>query len=143
MVVRLLRGYTAARGPADVTLLEQVRLVDVLDRVARLAEGSSERLGADRAPLVILDDDVEEAAVHFVEASRVDLEPGGGLFDDRDVDLPGPEDVGVVADAPKRRLATRGVPRERSAIASAARGSIGVSSIRALRVTMRARSSGG
>ena len=69
-----LRGRAAARRALDQAALEQVRLVDVLDRVLLLADRDRERREPDRAAAELLADRAQDLAVEAVEALVVDLE---------------------------------------------------------------------
>ena len=79
--------------------LQQVGLVDVLDRVGLLADGDGERGEPDRPAAELRADDVEDLAVEPVQALVVDLEQVergvGGLGGDH----AGGADLGVVAHA--------------------------------------------
>src|SRR5688572_12630796 len=72
--VRRRRRHPAARGALEQPLLEQVRLVDVLDRVLLLADRRAERRQADGAAVEARADRMEDLAVQAVEAEVVDLE---------------------------------------------------------------------
>src|SRR5262245_60931505 len=74
VLVRALRRHAAARRAVEVALLDQERLVDVLDRAAILADRGGERVQPDGSPAVFLDERTQERAVHAVEAGLVDLE---------------------------------------------------------------------
>jgi hypothetical protein len=82
-----VRGqHAAARRALNEAALDQKRLDDVLDRVARLRERRGNRLDADRAAAIVLGDQREIAAVHRVEPGGVDFEMaeravGDGAFD--------------------------------------------------------------
>ena len=78
-----LRDHAAARGALDEAELEQVRLVDVLDRVRLLAERDGERREPDRAAVELLDDRAQEVAVDPLEPELVDLEQLERLARDR------------------------------------------------------------
>ena len=69
-----LRDHTPARGALEEAELEQVRLVDVLDRVGLLAERDGERGEADRATFELVRDRPEQLAVRALETLGVDLE---------------------------------------------------------------------
>src|SRR5919202_1791330 len=62
-----LRDRPAARRPLDEPELEQVRLVDVLDRVGLLAERHGKGRQPDRSALELLGDRAEERAVGALE----------------------------------------------------------------------------
>ena len=69
-----LRDRAAARRALDEAELQQVRLVDVLDRVLLLAERRRERRQADRAAVELARDRAQQLARLAVEALLVDLE---------------------------------------------------------------------
>ena len=74
-----MRVGAPGRGPAprralDQPALEQVGLVDVLDRVLLLADRDRQRRQADRAAAELLADRAQDLAVEAVEALVVDLE---------------------------------------------------------------------
>ena len=72
----------AAGGPLEETELEQVRLVDVLDRVRLLAQRDRQRGKPDRAAVEALDDGAQQLAIDRLEATLVDLEQLEGLAGD-------------------------------------------------------------
>src|SRR5918912_3068268 len=63
----------AARRALDEPELEEVRLVDVLDRLLLLAEGDGERREPHRPAAELDRDRLEQLAVGALEADRVDL----------------------------------------------------------------------
>src|SRR5690348_11015949 len=68
------RDRAAARRALDEAELQEVRLVDVLDRLLLLTERRGERAEADRPAVELHGDRVQEVARLAVEALRVDLE---------------------------------------------------------------------
>src|SRR6185312_3986624 len=64
----------AARRALQEALLDQVRLDDVLERVARLRQRRGDRVDADRAAAIVERDGREIAPVHRVEAARIDFQ---------------------------------------------------------------------
>ena len=89
----------AARRAVDEAELDEVRLVDVLDGVARLADGSGECVEADGAARELLDHRAQHAAVGVVEAGLVDFEHAQGLVGDGVRDDAGALDLSDVAHA--------------------------------------------
>src|SRR5262245_32960048 len=63
-----------ARGALHEALLDQERLDDLLDGVARLGQRRRDSLDADRAAAVVFRDHGQIAPVHGVEPGGVDLE---------------------------------------------------------------------
>ena len=63
----------AARGAGQVAELHQVGLAEVLQRDALLAQRGGQRVKADRAAAVQLDDRAQHAAVELVQALRVNV----------------------------------------------------------------------
>src|SRR5687767_4186967 len=92
-------GDASSRGALDQAALQQVRLVDVLDRVACLTQGYRERPHSDRPSLELVDDETKVVAVGAVQAQVVHalhLQGGvGGLL----VYSAVADDLGVVAHA--------------------------------------------
>src|ERR671936_1570562 len=66
-------NHPAARRALDEAELEEVRLVDVLDRLLLLAEGDRERGEPDRPAAELDRDRFEQVAVGALEADPVDL----------------------------------------------------------------------
>src|SRR5690349_6008342 len=91
----------AARRPLQKTLLDQKWLDDLLDGIARLGQRGGERLNADRTAAVVLGDGREVAAVHRVEACRIDLELEQRAVGELAVDLVNLSGVSEVAHAPQ------------------------------------------
>ena len=83
----------------DEAELDEVGLVDVLDGVARLADGGGEGVEADGAARELLDHRAQHAAVGVVEAGLVDLEHAQGLVGDLIRDGAGALDLGDIAHA--------------------------------------------
>ena len=82
-----VRGHAApARGALEEAALEQVGLVDVLDRVGLLLDGHGQRREPDRAAAELAADDAEDLAVQPVQALVVDLEQVQGAGGDPGVD---------------------------------------------------------
>ena len=90
-----------ARRALEEAELEQVRLVDVLDRVGLLAERDGERREADRAAAELLGDRRQQLAVDALEPAAVDLEQLERLAGDVVRDLAGVAHLGDVAHAPQ------------------------------------------
>ena len=93
-------GHTAATGRAGQhTHLHQVRLADVLQGDALLAQGCGQRLQTDGAAAVHLNDGAQDTAVQLVQTQLVNVHPlaggDGGLLVNCAVALHG----GKVADA--------------------------------------------
>src|SRR5262245_55862548 len=75
------RGHAAALRALEEAFHDEERLVDVLERVGLLAHHDGECRHADRAAVVLLDEGGEQAAVHLVEAARVDVEEAERALD--------------------------------------------------------------
>src|SRR6516225_7744803 len=67
--------HAAARRALHETFLDQVRLDDLFDDVALLAERRRDRLEPDRTARIIFADAAQIAPVHRVEAALIDAEP--------------------------------------------------------------------
>ena len=134
-------GDPPARGALDEPLLEQVGLVDVLDRVGLLADRDRQRGQADRAALELLADRPQDVAVEPVQAGVVDLQQVERLRRaPRGRSRPAARTSAKSRTRLSSRLATRGVPRLRAAIARAPSSSISTPRIPAERRTIAPRS---
>src|ERR671937_51001 len=76
------RQHPAAGSPLDETLLEEVRLVDVLERVGLLVERRRKRGQPHGAARELPADGLEERPVGTVEARLVDLQHAKRLVRD-------------------------------------------------------------
>src|SRR4051812_5790912 len=93
-------GRAAAPGrPLEQATLEQVGLVDVLDRVRLLGDGDGERGEADRAAAEVGADRGEDLTVETVQPLVIDLEEVERGACRAGVDVPAPVNLGVVAGA--------------------------------------------
>src|SRR5258706_14117550 len=68
-----LGQHAAAWGALQEALLQQIRLDDLFEHIALVAERRRHRLDPDRAAAVMLGDRAQIAAVHRVEAPPVDF----------------------------------------------------------------------
>ena len=78
----------AARGPLQQSALDQIRLDDVLDGVARLRQRRGKRLDANGTAAIVQGNGRQVAPVHGVEACGIDFERrqrlvGNGAIDRR------------------------------------------------------------
>src|SRR5262249_14921164 len=95
-----MRGEQAtARRALDEALLDEERLDDVLDGVARLRQRGGQRLPADRPAAIVERDGREIAAVHAVETGGINLELDQRTVGSLAVDGGGAAHMGEVADA--------------------------------------------
>src|SRR5438552_3426675 len=88
MAERMAGEQPPARRALHEAALDEERLDDVLDGVARFGERRRECIDPDRAAAVMERDRLEIAAIHRIEAGAVDLElderaVGGGAIDRR------------------------------------------------------------
>src|SRR5687767_9791024 len=74
IVIRARCGDTATRRAIEKALLDEERLVHVLDRVFLFVNGGGKAVDAHRAAAELVDDRAQELPVDFVEAVVVDLE---------------------------------------------------------------------
>src|SRR6188474_607797 len=74
MVVCTWRDHPAAGWPLEQSLLQEIGLEHVLDRVLLLADRHRQRREADRPPAELGRHRIEQGAVGAVEAASVDLE---------------------------------------------------------------------
>src|SRR5262249_45943626 len=102
-VTECMRGQEPpARRTLDEALLDQERLDDLLDGVARLRQRRRDGLDPDRTAGVVLRDQREIAPVHGVETSSVDLERAQRTVSGRAVDRGCAADKRKVAHAPQQ-----------------------------------------
>src|SRR2546426_9126182 len=97
MPVRGPCGTAAAGRAREKALLHQEGLVHLLERAGVLANGGGDGREAYRPALELVDDGLQDPAVHVVESELVDVKPFQRFAGDRRRDLaPGPY-LGVVA----------------------------------------------
>ena len=96
--VRPRGGDAPPRGPLQQPLLEEVRLVDVLDRVGRLPHAVGEGPEAHRPALEGLGEPAEDLAVELLQAERVHLQQLQRLLGDGAVHAGDAPHLGDVAD---------------------------------------------
>ena len=101
MLAPELRHDAAARGSLDQAELEEVRLVDVLDRVLLLPERHRQGREPDRPAVELVHDRAEEIPVDPLEPLVVDLEKSQRLAGDIDSHGAVVAHLGDVADAPQ------------------------------------------
>src|SRR5690606_15637134 len=99
VVVGAGRGDAPARRPGHEAFLDQVRLVDLLDRAGVLAHGHGDGRDADGAALELLHQREQDAAVHLVEAGLVHVERVQGVVGEGARDAAVALDLGEVARA--------------------------------------------
>jgi hypothetical protein len=95
-------GDAAPGGALQVAVLDEVRLVHVLDGAGLLSDGGGQGVEPHRAPLEAVDDVAHEPPVHLVEALGVDAQGGEGLVRDLLGDAAVAQHVGEVAQAPQQ-----------------------------------------
>ena len=137
------RRHPPARRALDEAALQQVRLVDVLDRVLLLVHGHRERRQTDRAAAEAHADRVQDLAVQPVQALVVDLEHVQRGVGGRGVDRAVAVDLRVVADALEQAVGdARRAARALGDRPRAVQVRPATSSTPALRATIAASSSG-
>src|SRR5205823_4249111 len=80
MLVGAAGGDPAAGGALEEALLNEIGLVEILERPSVLAHGHRQSLDAGRAAVIVLDKRGEDLAVQIVEAELVDLQKRQGLL---------------------------------------------------------------
>ena len=76
---RVLDSQWAGAGSFKVAGLNQVGFMDVFESTFVFLHGRGERFHADRSSSEFVDDGEENLAIHFIEPSRIDAEPGERL----------------------------------------------------------------
>src|SRR2546422_196614 len=99
MSVRGSRGAPAAWRAREEALLHEERLVHFLERARILTHGGGDGGEPDRSTLELLDDGLQDPAVHVVEPELVHVEPLQRLGGDRRRDLAAGAHLGVIAHA--------------------------------------------
>ena len=125
MLVGGRHGDAAAGRAGEQALLDEERLVHVLDRLGLLADADRQRRQPDRAAAELLAERAEDRPVDLVEPAVVDAEhlqarrgPSSASI------VPSPRTSAKSRTRRSSRLAMRGVPRERRAISHAPSASI-------------------
>ena len=136
-------GHPAARGALDQALLEQERLVGVLDGVGLLPHALRQRGQAHRLAAEAAAERVEDGPVDLVQARARPRRTGPGPPRRcGPVTTPSPRTSTKSRTRRSSRLAIRGVPRDRSAMRAAPSASTRTPSRRADRSTMACSSVG-
>ena len=95
---------STARGPLQESLLNQIRLVEILQGTPLLTHGRGDCLDTGRASLVLLYEGSQDLTVELVETKFVDLEHLESLFGrvggDRAISM----DLGIIADPAKQAI---------------------------------------
>ena len=134
-------GDAAAGGAVEEADLDEEGFVDLFEGVLLFGQRGGEGVEADRAAVIFFDDGAQQAAVEFVEAVGVDLEQGERGLGGGAVDFSVARTWAKSRTRRRRRLAMRGVPRERMAISAAPSWSMGTLSTSAERWTTKRSSS--
>src|SRR5574341_168494 len=90
------RGRPPPRGPCQEAELDQERLVHILDGVLFLADGNGQGLDPHRPAGELLDDGLENPAVHLVETPIVHVQAVQGIAGHALVDRAVPQNLGEV-----------------------------------------------
>ena len=98
----LAREHAPARGARDEALLQQIRLDDLLDGVARLRQRGGERLDPDRTAAVIHGDAAQIAMIERIEPALVHFELRERAVGKLGIDGARPRDGGEIAHAAKQ-----------------------------------------
>ena len=94
----VLGDHAPARGPLQQPLLEQIGLIDVLDRLLLLVDRRRQGREPDRPAGELGRDRLQDGAVVAIEPGFVDLEQPKGLGGDGLRDHPGAPNLGEVPD---------------------------------------------
>src|SRR5579884_788619 len=98
MLVSELGGDAAAGGAIQEANLDQKRLVDFFYRFGFFCQSGRQRVHADGATLILLDNGEQQLAVNLVEAVLVHFEHLEGGFRCGQVDFAGTPHLGVIPD---------------------------------------------
>jgi hypothetical protein len=108
VIVSELSGDASAGSAVQESDLDEERLVDFFDGVRFFSKNGAERVEADGASLIFLDDGEEELAIDFVEAVAIDLEHAEGGLRGGEIDGSGGANLSVVANAAKKAVGDAG-----------------------------------
>src|SRR6185436_544294 len=98
-----LRGRDASAWCAlQESVLDEERLVDLLEGARVLADGGGDGADTDRPAVELLDDGLENARVHVVEPELIDLEQLESVGGDFAIDPSARLHLGEVADPPQQ-----------------------------------------
>src|SRR5215471_20460095 len=86
MAVGLAWSDSSSRLASPHSALERIRLVHILDGVARFGQGGGQGFDSHRSSIVAVDDDPQETPIHFVQASGVDAQSLAGETGDGRID---------------------------------------------------------
>ena len=101
-LVTQLRRHAALRGAVEVAFHDEIRLIDLLNRVRLLAHGHGERIHADRPAAEFHDDGFEDAFVHFIQAVLVNFQHRQRAVSDFLRNAAVVPDLRVIANAPEQ-----------------------------------------
>src|SRR5215471_18285322 len=96
------RGDAAARRALEKTGLDEVRLVEILERAAILSQRRGQRAHADRAAAELFDDRLQDPAVELVKAVLVHLQPRERSARRFELERRFPGDLGEIAQTPQK-----------------------------------------
>src|SRR5690606_11215825 len=102
------RSDATARRPLQKALLDQVRLVDLLDGARVLARRDGQVREPGRAAAELLDEREQDALVHVVESFLVHVERFEGVVSDGTRDAAVALDLGEVARAAQQAVGDAG-----------------------------------
>ena len=99
MLVCQRRCLASARGTFDESFLDEVRLIDILNRAGIFAHSGSDGIEADRAAAELIDDGREEFVIYLIEAESIDIQRLESVLGDVEIDRAVAFDLSEVAHA--------------------------------------------
>ena len=101
---RQVGGFASAGGAHQVALLNQERLIDLLDGARVFAHCGGDGAQAYRTALELVDDGAQDTVVHLVQTVLIDIQCGEGDLCDRQRDGAVAFDLGEVADTAQQQV---------------------------------------
>lgn len=134
-------GDTTAGGALQETLLDQIRLNNILDRLLLFTNGGGQIIEPYRSTEELIQYGQQQLAIHIVEALLIHIQHIEGLSGHLGTDMAIGADLGVIAHPAQQAVGDARRSRARLAISKAPSSTMLSPRHWALRMTMLARSS--
>ena len=108
MLVCQRRCLASARGTFDESFLDEVRLIDILNRAGIFAHGGSDGVESDRSATELIDDGREQFVIYLIEAESIDIQRLEGILGDVEIDRAVAFDLGEVSHASQEGVSYTG-----------------------------------
>ena len=104
MPIRRRRRNATAWRAHEKSLLNEIRLEDVLNGIAFLAQGGSETLHTHRSTIEFFNDREQQSTIHGIETVLIDFQHGERALRHIYIDSTGAFDLRVIAHAPQQTV---------------------------------------